>query len=114
MSALIRATSPRFVNNLRARRGTIDLSRGAESITIRVECPDVWDTVRIRAASTEPVESIKRAAIEALTPEVELSDDLVLKLRGWEILDERATLGECGAIDGSIFLMTYRRRRPVR
>jgi len=38
----------------------------------------------------------------------------VLKLRGWEILDENASLAEAGVVDGSILLMTYRRRRPVR
>ena len=41
-------------------------------------------------------------------------EDFVVKLRGWEILDEAASLADAGVIDGSILLMTHRRRRPVR
>jgi hypothetical protein len=37
-----------------------------------------------------------------------------MKLRGLEVLDEGRTLAESGAIDGSIFLLSHRRRRPVR
>ena len=41
-------------------------------------------------------------------------DEFVLKLRGFEVLNEDVSLAEAGAIEGSIFLVTYRRRRPVR
>ena len=41
-------------------------------------------------------------------------EDFVVKLRGWEILDEAASLADAGVIDGSILLLTYRRRRAVR
>jgi hypothetical protein len=41
-------------------------------------------------------------------------DDFVLKLNGWEVLDETASLAATGAVDGSIFLVTNRKRRPVR
>jgi hypothetical protein len=48
-------------------------------------------------------------------PGAELRDeDYVLKLNGWEVLDESASLAATGAVDGSIFLVTGRRRRPVR
>ena len=40
--------------------------------------------------------------------------DFVLKLRGFEVLNEEVSLAEAGAVEGSIFLVTYRRRRPVR
>jgi hypothetical protein len=43
-----------------------------------------------------------------------MPEEFVMKLRGWEVLDESASLTDAGAIDGSIFLLTYRRRRPVR
>jgi len=33
---------------------------------------------------------------------------------GWEVLDEAASLADVGVIDGSILLLTFRRRRPVR
>ncbi len=107
-------TSP-FVASLRARPSTIHTApEGADTITIRVEMPEVWDVVRIVASPSQPVVEVKLRAIEALSPDVELQQELVLKLRGWEILDENATLAEAGVVDGSILLMTYRRRRPVR
>ena len=40
--------------------------------------------------------------------------DYVVKLRGHEVLDERRSIAEVGARDGSTFLVTNRRRRPVR
>ncbi len=107
-------TSP-FVASLRARPSTIHIAPDAsDTITIRVEMPEVWDVVRIVAASSQPSLEVKLRAIEALCPDVEFHEELVLKLRGWEILDENASLADAGVVDGSILLMTYRRRRPVR
>lgn len=104
-----------FVTGLRARQGTIRLApEGASTITIRVEMPEVWDVVRIACEPTQSVLAVKVAALEALFPEAEMHEDFVLKLRGWEILDESAPLGEAGVVDGSILLLTHRRRRPVR
>ena len=116
MTALVgpKSTAP-FVTRLRVRGETIDIARAGEpALTLRVEMPEVWDTVRIRASANEPVISVKRAALEALAPQADMAEEFVLKLRGWEILDERATLTDAGAIDGSIFLVAYRRRRAVR
>ena len=106
-----------FVTTLRSRRTTIQLAReGDSAITIRVEMPEVWDVVRIVVAPTQPVLAVKLAALEALYPEAtgELHADFVVKLRGWEILEEAASLADAGVIDGSILLLTFRRRRPVR
>jgi hypothetical protein len=104
-----------FVTGLRSRRAAIRLAaEGTPAITIRVEMPEVWDTVRVVVAPTEPVLSVKARALEALFPEAEMHQDFVLKLRGWEILDEAASLANVGVIDGSILLLTHRRRRPVR
>jgi len=104
-----------FVAGLRARRSTIRLApEGSAAITIRIEMPEVWDVVRIVVAPTEPVLAVKVRALEALFPEAEMHEDFVLKLRGWEILDEAASLADAGVIDGSILLLTHRRRRPVR
>jgi hypothetical protein len=106
-----------FVTGLRARRSTIELSPdAANAITIRVEMPDVWDVVRISVAPSEPVLAVKVAALQALYPEAgaAMHGDFVVKLRGWEILDEAAPLADAGVIDGSILLLTFRRRRPVR
>jgi hypothetical protein len=109
-------TAP-FVTGLRSRRGTIQLSPdGTGAITIRVEMPEVWDVVRVAVAPTEPVLAVKVAALQALYPEASaaLHGDFVVKLRGWEILDEAASLTDAGVIDGSILLLTFRRRRAVR
>ena len=110
-------TGTPFVARLRTGGGRkpIDLSRGAaDSITVRVEIPEVWDAVRITTSANEPVVSIKRAALEALAPADERGDEYVIKLRGWEVLDEALSLSDAGAINGSIFLLTHRRRRAVK
>jgi hypothetical protein len=104
-----------FVSELRARRAPIRLvPPDAPAITIRVEMPEVWDVVKVICEPTQAVLAVKVAALQALYPEAEMHEDFVLKLRGWEILDESAPLGEAGVVDGSILLLTYRRRRPVR
>ena len=104
-----------FVTALRARPGTIRLgAAGAPALTLRVQMPEVWDTVRIEAPASEPVASLKAAALGALEPDAAYHADYVLKLNGFEVLDEHASLADAGAKDGSIFLLTSRRRRPVR
>ena len=104
-----------FDAQLRARRDTIRLAPpGASAITIRVEMPEVWDTVRFVALRTELVLTIKVRALEALYPEAQFHGDFVLKFRGWEILDESASLADLQIGDGAILLITYRRRRPVK
>jgi hypothetical protein len=105
-----------FVAQLRTRGDTIELAApGGASIAVRVEMPEVWDVVRVNASPDERAITLKRRALEALMPVAELHDeDYVLKLNGWEVLDESASLAATGAVDGSIFLVTGRRRRPVR
>ena len=104
-----------FVGQLRARRGTIRVAPpGAAAITIRVEMPEVWDVVRMETLPTEIVLAVKRRALDALYPSEEHHEDFVLKFRGWEILDESTTLADVGVTNGSILLLTYRKKRPVR
>jgi hypothetical protein len=104
-----------FVGQLRARRDVIQLAEpGAAAISVRVEMPETWDTVRFLASPDERVISLKLRALDALFPDGELHEDFVMKLRGWEVLDEQATLAAVGAVNGSIFLLTSRYRRPVR
>jgi hypothetical protein len=112
-------TTP-FVTSLRARPETLVLG-SAPRLTLRVEMPEVWDTVRIQAPGTEPVSQVKEAALKALYPNgASYADngasyaDFVIKLNGYEVLDESVPLAQTGAIDGSTFLLTFRRRRPVR
>jgi hypothetical protein len=104
-----------FVTTLRARPETIHLGdRTAGTITVRVQMPEVWDTVRLEAPADEPVLSVKVRALAALYPDGDFHEDFVLKLRGFEVIDELSSLADAGAVDGSIFLLTHRRRRPVR
>ena len=107
-------TTP-FVASLRTPPRTLDLSRKGElAITVRVEMAEMWDAVRISVSANEPVVTIKRAALEKLGAADELPEEFVMKLRGWEVLDEGESLTDAGATNGSIFLLTHRRRRPVR
>jgi hypothetical protein len=105
-----------FVAQLRARRGVLELaSPGGPAITVRVQVPEVWDAVRVHASPDERVITMKRRALEMLLPGSELRDEeFVVKLHGWEVLDEGASLAAAGAVDGSIFLITHRLWRPVR
>ncbi len=103
-------TTP-FVASLRARPETLVLGSG---MTIRVEMPEVWDTVRIETPANKPISAIKAAALAALYPDGASYADFVMKLHGYEVLDESVPLSQTGATDGSTFLLTFRRRRPVR
>jgi hypothetical protein len=116
MSNIVRkdSTTP-FVAGLRTPPRVLDLSRqGEQAITVRVELAEVWDAVRIAVSPNEPVVTIKRAALEKLGAVDDASEEFVMKLRGWEVLDEGESLTDAGAINGSIFLLAHRRRRPVR
>src|SRR6476660_5890539 len=93
-----------FVGQLRARRDVLQLAEpGAAAISVRVEMPEVWDTVRAIVSPDEPVISLKLRALDALFPDGELQEDFVMKLRGWEVLDAQATLAALGAVRGSVF-----------
>jgi hypothetical protein len=103
-----------FVSGLRARRDTVHVgTKNSRTFTLRVELPELWDVVRVAAAPDATVEDVKAASLHALNPRANPAA-YVIKLRGFEVLDERASVEDAGAIDGSIFLLTHRRRRPVR
>ncbi len=104
-----------FVTQLRASRPAIAIAApGAGVFTIRVTASDVWDTVRITARPETTVDEVKQRAVAAFYAEDAVADDFVLKLRGWEMLDERAALADSGVLDGSTILLAYRRRRPIK
>ena len=110
-------TAP-FVVELRSRPGVTVLPRDgvedAEMLHLRVEMPEVWDVARVDATPGEPVLAVKVHALAALYPKAASHEDFVIKLRGIEIFDESVSVADAGARDGSIFLLTHRRRRPVR
>jgi hypothetical protein len=104
-----------FVASLRSRPDTVHMAReGEPTMTVRVQMPEAWDVVRFLASPTTPVRELKLRALEELAAGTQYPDDFVLKLRGWEVLDEGAPLAEVGVQDGSILLLTSRRKRPVR
>ena len=104
-----------FVSQLRARPGVVRLGTDGEPrISLRVQMPEVWDAVRIESPPAGSVAAVKASALAALYPEGEPSHSFVVKLNGYEVLDEAVSVTDAGAKDGSTFLLTYRRRRPVR
>jgi hypothetical protein len=108
-------TQSPFVASLRSRPGTIQIGDPSRPrITLRVEMPEVWDTVRVQAPTDEPISVVKERALSVLYPNGAGESDFVLKLNGYEVLDEDASIAATGAVDGSTFLLTFRRRRPVR
>ncbi len=111
-----RTVSAPFVTTLRSRPGVITIgdTSGADVLHIRVEVPEAWDVVRIDAPASETVRAVKVNALNALCPDSLFHDDFSVKLRGWEILNESHSLAEAGVLDGSILLVTHRRRRAVR
>ncbi len=106
-------TAP-FVWSVRTRPEVITVgSLDGRVLNLRVEIPEVWDVVRIATAPETTVLAVKEAALASIIPGAD-ADGYVMKLRGYEILDETQSLADAGAVDGSIFLLSYRRRRPVR
>ncbi|MBA3854055.1 MAG: hypothetical protein C0503_06540 [Gemmatimonas sp.] len=103
------------VNMLRARPGVLVLGVDApNAITVRVQMPELWDTLAVRCAPDTSVLALKQAALDAFIPIHQPTVDFVMKLRGFEVLDESQPLDVAGARDGSTFLLSYRHRRPVR
>ena len=103
-----------FVAQLRTRPEAIRLgTAGSPVITVRVQVPEVWDTVRVDAPPDTPVLTVKERALEMLMAGAN-QIEYVTKLRGWEVLDETASLEAAGVENGSTLLVTSRRRRPVR
>ncbi len=102
-----------FVTSLRARPEAIVLGAGSGALALRVEMPERWDVVRVTAQPAETVLAVKVAALAVLMPGAD-HRRWVMKLRGAEIASESETLLESGAANGSTFLLTHRRRRPVR
>ena len=107
--------SAAFVQQLRVRGEPLLLAKqGDDVVSLRVEVPEVWDTVRVEASPDEAVRVVKIHALDHLQGGIRAHEEYVVKFRGIEILDESASLLEAGVRDGSTLLVTSRRRRPVR
>jgi hypothetical protein len=81
---------------------------------LRVQLLERWDRIDMDVPDATPVATVKRDALAAFGLTGATPDDFVVKLRGWEVLGEQGSVADSGARDGSTYLMTYRRRRPVR
>jgi len=107
-------TAP-FVTELRTGPEVIVLGGGDGPVMhLRAQQAELWDMVRVDAPASLPVSAVKLAALEEFYPDGFVSDDFVVKVRGFEILREEETLAASGVKDGSTLLLTNRRRRPVR
>ncbi|MEO8910385.1 MAG: hypothetical protein ABI408_09170 [Gemmatimonadaceae bacterium] len=103
-----------FVNSLRTRGEPFKLgSPSTQLLHLRAQVLEAWDAIRIDANPSASVRSLKQLALRELYPDVNHEDDYVAKLNGFEILDEDAPLSSTIAKNGSTFLITDRRRRPV-
>jgi hypothetical protein len=100
---------------LRARPEVLTVgASGAEAITVRVQMPELWDTIAVRCAVDTPVVVLKRAALEAFGQHLHAPVEYVMKLRGHEVHHEEVSVRTTGAREGSTFLLTFRHKRPVR
>ena len=107
--------SSSFVNSLRTRGKPLILGAAGESakpLSVRAQVLEAWDTIRIDAAPSASVRSLKELALRELYPDPKHAADFMVKFLGYEVLDEDAPLSSTGARDGSTFLITDRRRRP--
>jgi hypothetical protein len=102
-----------FVADLRTHGAPFTLGATSGSMMhLRAQVLEAWDAIRIDADPEASVSSLKELAMRELAPEARV-DDYVVKLHGFEVLDEDAPISSTVARNGSIFLITDRRRRPV-
>ena len=103
-----------FVSGLRTQGAAFRLGSGSGPVLqLRAQVLEAWDAIRIDADPSASVKSLKQLALKELYPDAQKDDQYVVKLYGWEILDENSSISSTGAKNGSIFLISDRRRRPV-
>lgn len=102
------------MNGLRTRGEAIKLGNiTTDPMRVRAQVLEAWDTILIDADPSASVRSLKQLALRELYPVDRPEEEFVVKLNGFEILDEDVPLSASGARSGSTFLITDRRRRPV-
>jgi hypothetical protein len=103
-----------FVSGIRVKGDALAVEGGGdEKITLRVQIAELWDLLRIDASPEVSVADVKARALAELRPQ-DFPEDYVAKFRGWEVLDEGATLRDAGMASGSTLLLHVRRRRPIK
>jgi len=104
-----------FVSELRTSDEVVKVGgTDGDTLHLRVQAAELWEALRVDASPASTVETVKKAALSRFFPAGEPITDFVVKLRGFEVLDESATLSASGAKDGSTLLLARRRRRPVK
>lgn len=104
-----------FVTELRASGDVVVLGGGNGGVLhLRVQSAELWDVVRVDVAGSESVGKVKAAALARFFPNGAVSEQFVVKLRGYEVLNEDDSLDSTGVKDGSTLLLAQRRRRPVK
>ncbi len=108
--------SGRFVTTLGTRTVPVRLVSDSASLvwTLRVQSAEAWDAIKVEVAPSTLVRDVKQAAMDALMPDVAALDQYVVKLGGFEIVNENVSVESCGAVDGSTLLIMSRCRRAVR
>lgn len=107
-------TAP-FVTEIRTSDDLITVGAGSgDTLHLRVQTAELWDALRLDAAASASVATVKEAALASFFPQGADSADYVVKVRGFEILDESESLAAAGIRNGSTLLIAMRRRRPVR
>ena len=107
-------TAP-FVTEIRTSDDLITVGAGSgDTLHLRVQTAELWDAQRLDAAASSSVAKVKEAALASFFPHGAESADYVVKVRGFEILDESESLAAAGIRNGSTLLIAMRRRRPVR
>ena len=103
-----------FVTGLRTQGQPFKLGSGNGPVMhLRAQVLEAWDAIGVDADPSASVKSLKALALRELHHDARSDDEYVVKLHGWEILDENAPISSTAASNGSIFLITDRRRRPV-
>ncbi len=103
-----------FVSSVRTQGEPIKLgSPSGQVIHLRAQVLEAWDAIRIDADPAASVKSLKQLALKKLYPDGRDENEYVVKLHGFEVLDEEAPISSTAARNGSIFVITDRRRRPV-
>ena len=104
-----------FVSELRTSDDVVVISGGdGQVLHLRAQAAELWDALRVDAPESATVSSVKSAALEKFFPDGVSAAEFVVKLRGFEILDENESLAASGVRNGSTLLLSRRRRRPVK
>jgi len=104
-----------FVNELRNDGDVIVLGGGDGAVFhLRVQAAELWDALRVDAPASESVRAVKDAALATFYPNGATPAEFVVKVRGFEVLNEGESLSGTGIRDGSTLLLARRNRRPVK